>query len=407
MEIFYQIIEKLDQYPLLILFLKIIAVLLLAFISLHFSKKYVLRIIKTVVIKSKTQWDDILLENNTFSRLSNLIPPIIFYNFAYILPTAKELICRLSLSYMALIVILVADSFLSSINQIYNTYNFSKDKPIKGYIQTVKIVMYVLGFISISALLMGKSPLLMLSGIGAMSAVLLLVFKDTILSLVASIQLTYNNMVKIGDWITMPKYSADGDVIDIALHTIKIQNFDKTITSVPTHKLIDESFTNWRGMSECGGRRIKRSINIDITSIKFLDDQMMTTLKKIQLLQNYLEEKEKKITTYNKEKKINNDDNINKMQLTNIGVFRIYLENYLKSHPNISKEMTFLIRQLPSTEKGLPLEIYVFANDNNWVNYERIQADIFDHIFAVIPEFKLRIFQNPTGEDFKRLSTNS
>ena len=407
MEIFDQIAEKLNQYPLLILFLKITAILFLAFISQHISQKYIMRIIKTVIKKSKTQWDDILLENNTFSRLNNLVPPVIFYNFAYILPSAKELICRLSISYIALVIILTVDSFLSSINQIYNTYKFSKDKPIKGYIQTVKIIIYVLGFISVSALLMGKSPLLMLSGIGAMSAVLLLVFKDTILSLVASIQLTYNNMIKIGDWITMPKYGADGDVIDIALHTVKIQNFDKTITSVPTHKLIDESFTNWRGMSECGGRRIKRAVNIDITSIKFLDDQMMIDFKKIQLLQNYLEKKEKEMINYNREKKISNDDNINKMQLTNIGVFRIYLENYLKSHPDISDKMTFLIRQLPSSENGLPLEIYVFANDNNWINYERIQADIFDHIFAVIPEFKLRIFQNPTGEDLKKLNTNS
>jgi miniconductance mechanosensitive channel len=253
------------------------------------------------------------------------------------------------------------------------------------------------------SVMMNKSPVLLLSGIGAMMAVLLLIFKDTILSLVASVQIRANDMIKIGDWVTMPKFDADGDVIDIALHTVKIQNFDKTITNIPTYKFIEESFQNWRGMSESGSRRIKRSVNIDLTSINFLTPGDIEKFRKIRVLRDYIEGKVKEIEEYNSKFDESEKNMLNQRKLTNIGTFRIYLKNYLKNHKNIRNDMILLVRQLPAGSSGLPIEIYVFANDNRWVQYEEIQADIFDHILAVVPEFGLQIHQTPSSGDIRSL----
>jgi miniconductance mechanosensitive channel len=246
-----------------------------------------------------------------------------------------------------------------------------------------------------------------MSGLGAMTAVLLLIFKDTILSFIASLQITFNDLFRIGDWLEIPDFGADGDVIDIALHTVQIQNWDKTISVIPTHKLIDGTFKNWRGMQESGGRRIKRSVLIDISSIKFCDEEMIKKYKKYQILRNYVEQKEKEIEQYNQEYNIDTSELINGRRMTNIGTFRAYVEEYLKRNTNINKDLTFLVRQLAPGHQGLPIEIYVFTNDTRWAFYEKIQADIFDHILAIVPEFDLRIFQAPTGYNLESITLST
>jgi miniconductance mechanosensitive channel len=275
---------------------------------------------------------------------------------------------------------------------------------MKSYLQVLKLIVNIFGVIVIIAVLSGKSPFYLLSGIGALTAVLMLIFKDTILSLVSSIQISSNDLFKVGDWVEAPHFGADGDVIDIGLHTIKIQNWDKTISVIPTHKLVDSSFKNWRGMSDSGGRRIKRSINIDMNSVKFCSNLMIDKYKKFNILKEYLDSKLLEIDEDNSDKNVSHDTLINGRSLTNIGTFRAYIEAYLRNNANIHKEMTFLIRQLSPGTNGIPIEIYVFSNDTNWVSYEAIQSDIFDHLLAIIPEFGLRVFQNPTGNDFSKLS---
>ena len=260
-----------------------------------------------------------------------------------------------------------------------------------------------MGAIIIVGALLGRSPMVLLSGFGAMTAVILLIFRDTILSFVASLQISSNDLVRVGDWIESPKFGADGDVVDIALHTVKVQNWDKTFTIIPTYKLIDESFKNWRGMQQSGGRRIKRAVYLDISSIKFCDEAMVERFKKIQIIADYVAGKQEELKNHNAENEIDDSVLVNGRRMTNIGTFRAYVEAYLRHHKKIHQDMTFLIRQLPPGPTGLPLEIYVFTNDTAWANYEAIQADIFDHILAVIPQFDLRVFQEPTGKDFGRL----
>ena len=389
-----------EQYPNSAVGIKIFILFIGAFIIDVIVRHVFIKTIKKIADKTKNTWDDKLFENKVFNKLANLIPAIVIYNFSYLFLEAEEIVTRIVLSYMIYAGIVFFNAFLESVNTIYNSYKFAKDKPIKGYIQIVKLIVYIIGVLIIISVLINKSPVLLLSGIGAMMAVILLIFKDTILSLVASIQLRTNNMIKIGDWITMPRYNADGDVIDIALHAVKVQNFDKTITTIPTHKLIEESFQNWRGMVDSKGRRIKRSVNIDMNSIKFLTDNQIDKFKKFKYLKDYIESKEKEIAEFNSSFPDELKNNVNQRKLTNIGTFRAYLKNYLKDHPKINTNFTFLIRQLQPGPEGLPIQIYVFTNDNNWVKYEEIQADIFDHILAVVPEFELRLFQNPTGNDF-------
>ncbi|NMA65612.1 MAG: mechanosensitive ion channel, partial [Clostridiaceae bacterium] len=268
--------------------------------------------------------------------------------------------------------------------------------------QVVKIFISIMAAVIIISILTERSPWLLLSGIGAATAVLMLIFQNSILGLVASIQLTTNNMVQIGDWIEMPTHGADGDVIDISLHTVKVQNWDKTIITIPTHKLISESFKNWRGMREAGGRRIKRSIYIDMTSVKFCDEEMLERFKKIQYIKEYIQKKESEIENYNKSQNVDLSSIVNGRRLTNLGTFRAYIANYLKNHPGLNKNMTQMVRQLQPTEYGLPLEIYAFTDETAWVKYEAIQSDIFDHILAIVPEFDLKIYQRPAGHDFSR-----
>ena len=274
---------------------------------------------------------------------------------------------------------------------------------IKGFLQVIKIVVFLIAVILTGSVLLNRSPAILLGGFGALTAVLMLIFKDAILGFVAGIQLTANKMVSYGDWIEMEKYGADGDVIDIALTTVKVQNWDKTITTIPTYALISESFKNWRGMSESGGRRIARSISIDVHSVRFCTDEMLKRFSKVQLISEYLKKRKKDIANHNKSNRIDPTNAVNCRRLTNLGTFRKYVEAYLKSLPVINQEMTFLVRQLRPTENGVPIQIYVFCSDKVWANYEAIQSDIFDHLLAVVPEFDLAVFQNPTGADFKKI----
>jgi miniconductance mechanosensitive channel len=300
--------------------------------------------------------------------------------------------------------ILAINSFLNASLAIYNTHDISNRIPIKGLVQVVKIVIYFICGIFIISILLNKTPIYLFSSLGALTAVLMFIFKDAILGFVAGIQLSANQMVANGDWISMPKYGADGEIIEIALTTVKVQNWDKTITTIPTYALISESFKNWRGMSESGGRRIKRSINIDMNTIQFCTEEMLDRFSKIQYISDYIERMKMEIEEYNKEKNVDPSSLVNGRRMTNIGTFRAYVQAYLLNHKRINHDMTFLVRQLAPTDKGLPIEIYVFSKDKEWAKYETIQANIFDHILAVIPEFDLQLFQNPSGRDFNNLT---
>lgn len=377
------------------------AVLLLAVIANLIVNKILLKILHLAVKQSKSDWDDIIMKRKVFRRLSYLAPVLVFYFSAQVFPAAQDWIQRLAVSVMILIFLSALNSLSKAVIDIYNKYEISKERPIKGVVQIIMILAYILGTMFILATLMNRSPWVMLSGIGAMTAILLLIFKDSILGFVAGIQLSVNKMVRIGDWIEMPKYGADGDVIDISLNTVKVQNWDKTISTIPTYALIDNSFKNWRGMNDSGGRRIKRAIHIDMNSIKFCTDEMLEKFGKFQFISDYLRNKKKEIAEYNRSHNVESSALVNGRNLTNIGTFRAYIAAYLRNHPKIHNDMTFLIRHLSPTASGLPIEIYVFSNDQNWINYEAIQADIFDHMLATIPEFDLRVFQNPSGNDFR------
>ena len=386
--------------------LDFLLILTIGFVAYYIARFIVTSIVVRIFRKTATKIDDILIEKGVLNKLSYLVPVVVIYNLVeiYGIPESKwELFSRIIFSLVTMVVVSAINSLLSVINTIYAQNKFSNKVNIKSYLQIVRLILNLFAILLIIAILSGKSPMYLLSGIGALTAVLMLVFKDTILSFVSSIQITSNDLFKVGDWIEAPQFGADGDVIDIALHTIKVQNWDKTITTIPTHKLIDSSIKNWRGMSESGGRRIKRSINIDMNSIKFCDNSMLEKYQKIDLLNDYIKNKISDINQDNSYTK-NNDSIVNSRNLTNVGTFRAYIHAYLRNNSKIHKEMTFLVRQLTPNSEGLPIEIYVFSNDVNWISYEDIQADIFDHLLAAIKEFDLRVFQNPTGNDFKGLS---
>lgn len=382
----------------------VIFVFLACVIAYIVTKKIFLQLLTHYIKNNNLDWDNVLLERKVFQRFTHIIPPIIIYNSASLFGDAMFLIQRLALTYIFVVSIFVLNSILDSINDIYSKFaKKSKAKPIKGFLQVIKITSNILIGVVIVANLIGESPIILLSGVGALTAVLSLVFKDSILGFVAGIQLASNDMLRIGDWVEMPKYGADGDVIDISLNIVKVQNWDKTIVTIPTYALISDSFKNWRGMVDAGGRRIKRSIYIDMTSIKFCTDEMIEKYKKIHYLRDYISYKEAEINEYNLTHNINPESVVNGRRLTNIGTFRAYIANYLKNHPQIHQGLIQMVRQLPPEEKGLPLEIYVFTNDTRWTSYEGIQADIFDHILAVAGEFDLRVFQNPTGYDLRQI----
>ena len=300
--------------------------------------------------------------------------------------------------------LLALDALLNAALQIYDDFPVSREIPLKGFVQVAKIILYVVAAIVVVSTLLRKSPVYLLSGMGVLASVLILVFKDAILGFVAGIQLSANRMLAKGDWIEMPKYGADGDILEVALTTVKVQNWDKTITTIPTYALITDSFRNWRGMSESGGRRIMRSIYVDLNTIKRCTPEMVERFKRVKYIAAYVEEKSHQLAKWNQERGIDMSDVANARNLTNVGTFRAYIQAYLENHPEINQNMTLLVRHLEPTVDGLPIQIYCFSKDQVWANYERIQADIFDHILAIAPEFDLRIFQNPTGSDFRAFS---
>jgi miniconductance mechanosensitive channel len=385
----------------------ILLILLFAYVSYWITKRYMVHVIEIVFQRSKNTWDDALVQHGFVRRLSLLMPIIVVYMSAdLMLPTqamTSELFKRLAMVFFVFAGVWMLDSILLAIREIYYKSDVSSRRPIRGYLDGIKIITYVMAGIFIISILTGKSPWGVLSVLGGFTVVLMLIFKDTILGFVASIQLSGHDMVRVGDWIEMPKYGTDGDVIDVTIHTVKVRNWDKTITTIPTYSLVSDAFKNWRGMSESGGRRIKRAIHIDLSSIKFCTDEMLERFQKFDLINNYIAEKQEEVSRYNQKRTLNPEQLINGRRQTNIGVFRAYIIAYLKNHPKIHQGMTFLVRHLEPTQHGLPIQIYVFSNDQIWANYEAIQADIFDHLLAAVPEFDLRVFQNPSGYDFLRL----
>ena len=385
-----------------------ILVALAALIAHRLARGPVLRTIDSLIRRTNTDWDDALIERRVLHRLAHLVPGLVIYRLAPLALVGHARLQEIAdtgvLVYLVLSSMLVIDALMSATVDIYRSTKTSREISIKGLIQFLKVILYFLCGVFVVSVLLGKSPFYLLSGLTALTAVLLLIFRDAILGLVAGIQLSVNRMVARGDWIEMPKYGADGDVLDVTLTTVKVQNWDKTITTIPTYSLISESFKNWRGMQDSGGRRIKRSVHIDISTVKFLDEQMIERFGKIQYITDHIEHKKQELAEYNELNQVDLSHLANGRRMTNVGTFRAYVEAYLKNHPQISQEMTFLVRQLAPTPKGLPIEIYVFCKDKVWANYEAIQGDIFDHILAIIPIFDLQAFQEPAGKDFRGLN---
>ena len=382
--------------------LEVVIVVGAAYITTPLAKRALLSAVHAFSRNTKTDWDDILVSCRVFHRLSYLAPAVAVHVLAAAAFETPALITwarRFAEIYALIVLLITVDALLNAANRIYQRFEIAQRIPILGYLQVVKIVLSVGAAIVAVSILIDQSPLILLTGLGAMTAVLLLIFKDSILGLVAGIQLIGNDMVRPGDWIEMPKFGADGDVLEITLNTVKVQNFDKTITTIPTYALISDSFKNWRGMAESAGRRIKRSVAIDVSSVKFCTPEMIAEFKKYAVLRDYVQLKENELAEHNRARGLDDSVPVNGRRMTNLGTFRQYVVGYLRAHPMINRDMTFLVRQLQPTEFGLPLEIYVFSADKNWVNYEAIQADIFDHLFAVLPYFDLRAFQRPTGHD--------
>jgi miniconductance mechanosensitive channel len=385
----------------------IVVLLAVAWLANFVARRYLVRLVERLTAKSAIDWDNVVAQHGVFRRLAHLIPLAIVYFGINLVPNVSpgvyNTIENIAMVLMVWTVMRSADGLLNAVGQIYDGLPMARDRPIRGFLQLFKIFMYVLGAILIVAIAIGQSPLVLLGGFGAMTAVLMLVFKDTILSVVASIQIASNDMIRIGDWVEMPKYGADGDVVEIALHTVKIQNWDKTVTTIPTHAFSSDWFRNWRYMSEAGGRRIRRDLFVDQSTIRFLQHQEIEDLKRFDLLREYLSGKETLLAQTNRPVEEAGEDPVNARRLTNVGTFRAYVFNYLQAHPEIRKDMTLLVRQREPSPDGLPIQIYCFTATTKWAEYEGIQSDIFDHILAIIPEFGLRVFQHPSGQDLREI----
>lgn len=401
-----QIPEKWES--LLVALISYCILFLLAFVFKQILSLFNSLVISKAIKKSKNTWDDVFLDLGIFKQSIDLAT-IIFVLLLYPIFTCESIISifikRLIVSLFYFISAKTIALFLDVINEVYKQFRpeVAKRKPIKGYLQMIKIFLYIIAGILILTGLMNVSPLGILSGLGALSAVLMLVFKDPIMGFVSSLQLTGNDLVRIGDWVEIPKYGADGAVLDINLQTIRVQNWDMSITSVPVYALVSDSFKNWRGMSESAGRRVKKSIYIDMKTVRFLNEEELDNLEKLPRLKEYLQSKRSEIHAYNAKLAIANTDKITPRKLTNLGTFRAYIYEYLKEHPLVSKKLTFMVRYLDATSKGIPVELYFFSSDKNWVNYEGLQSDILDHVLSVMNFFDLAVFQDPTGEDFKAL----
>jgi miniconductance mechanosensitive channel len=415
----YQFLENLESYlhtlglgpdlaQLTKVTISIFGIFLLSVIANFIAKRIIVAGVTRISKNTTSLWDDYLVNRKVFHKLSHLAPALVIqfligialYDYS---PNLTVVIEKLTYVYIVIVWVLVIISFFDALHDMYLTLDLSKNRPIKGYIQLLNIVVIIIAGVIVISILINKNPMNLLLGMGASAAILMLIFKDTILGLVASVQVSANNMVKPGDWIEMPSRGADGNVIEITLNTVKVQNFDKTIVTIPTYALVSESFTNWKGMEESpDGRRIKRSIFIDMHSVKFCSPQLLDKLRKVHFIKDYIDERTQEIDQYNTQLGFDISIPVNGRRLTNIGVFRKYLESYIANHPSVNPDATQMVRQRQPTDHGIPLEIYCFSKEKAWVLYEGVQSDIFDHILAVIPEFELRIFQNLSGYDMQK-----
>ncbi|MDP9525032.1 mechanosensitive ion channel family protein [Pseudomonas protegens] len=395
----------LDQHPLLHAGIGLALLLVIALVLGRVARYLVLHAVRLLGRQPALDWLNDLRHNKVFHRLAQMTPSLVIQFGLHLVPelskTSLLFLGNLAMAFTILFQLLALSALLNALLDIYARTEHARTRSIKGYVQLAKMVLYVFGAIIIVATLIDRSPLLLLSGLGAMSAVILLVYKDTLLSFVASVQLTSNDMLRVGDWIEMPQVGADGDVVDITLHTVKVQNFDKTIVSIPTWRLMSESFKNWRGMQQSGGRRIKRSLYIDASGVRFLHDDEEQRLSKVRLLTDYIGRKQAELKSWNEAQGNVAALSANRRRMTNIGTFRAYALAYLKSHPEIQPNMTCMVRQMQTTAQGIPLEIYCFTRTTAWVDYERIQGDIFDYLLAVMPEFGLNLYQQPSGTDLR------
>lgn len=388
-------------------FIAFAIVLIIAFAADAVCRHVLLKVVAHLVKKTKATWDDIVFDHRVMVHVSRMVAPIIIYIFVPVAfadtnSATLAFLQRICLIYIIITFLSFINSLLKAVYTVYSEREQLRDRPLKGMLQTVQVILWFVGAIIVVSILINKSPVSLLAGLGASAAILMLVFKDSIMGFVSGVQLSANDMLKVGDWIAMPKYGADGTVIEVTLNTVKVRNWDNTIVTIPPYLLVSDSFQNWRGMKESGGRRVKRSINIDMTSVKFCTPEMLAKYRKIRLLKDYVEHTEQVIEEYNVEHDIDNSILVNGRRQTNLGVFRAYLTAYLKSLPDVNQELTCMVRQLQPTDHGIPMELYFFCAIKDWVPYEGVQADVFDHVLAIIPEFGLEVFQSPSGRDFQQ-----
>lgn len=389
-------------------FIMLMLLAILSAILFYVTRRIIIRSLYKVFKKTSFTWDDLFVEHKAFDNLAHVVQALvvkvfaelIFRDFENVLP----IVIKLTDVYLIMAGLVIVLALLKVAEYSISKSPMFVDKPVASYFQLVRILLYVTSGVIIFSVLLGKSPLYFLSALGAISAIILLIFKDTILGLVASVQISSNDMVRVGDWIEMPKFNADGDIIAINLNMVKVQNFDKTITTIPTYYFITDSFKNWRGMQESGGRRIKRSLYINVRSIQFVDPEIREHYKKYHLITEYMTQRQQEIEAFNLERNVDTSELINGRRMTNIGVFRNYIEYYLRSLKTIRDDLTLMVRHLPVQDRGLPIEIYCFTNTTNWAEYESIQADIFDHLLAAAGYFELEIYQQPSGSDFSGFS---
>ena len=400
-----QTLQDLMNLPWMRTLLGVLVLLALAWLSGQVVRRALLRAVRGIASRTVTRWDDALLEYGTFHWLVRALPALVVqYGIALVpdVPASTEaLLGNLMTALVVFCIVMAINATLSASEDMYRQSPRGQQRSIKGLVQLIKIGLFIVAALIIIAAVTGKQVGLLLSGVGAMSAVLMLIFKDTILGFVAGVQLSSNDMLRVGDWIEMPQLNADGDVIDIALHTVKVRNWDKTITSIPSWRLISDSYKNWRGMQEVGGRRIKRALYIDAASVHFLDQAALRRLSGLRLLTDYLPSKERDVAQWNSALGAAGGMQANRRRLTNLGTFRAYVQAYLDSHPQIHRELSCMVRQLASGPQGIPLELYCFTATVQWAEYEGIQADIFDHLIALLPEFGLALYQQPSGQDVR------
>jgi miniconductance mechanosensitive channel len=398
-------LTELLQHPWMRTLAGVLILLLLAWLAGALTRMLLFRVVRRVAERTAWQWDDAMFQHGVFRWLARLVPTAVLQSGLPLVPgmpaEAEKLVSNAALALMALFVVLAISAALSAVESLYRATPSGGQRPIKGLVQLAKLVLFIVAALVIIVAVTGKSVGLLLSGLGAMSAVLILIFKDTILGFVAGVQLASNDMLRVGDWITMPGAGADGDVIDITLYTVKVRNFDQTIVTIPTWKLIAESYQNWRGMVDSGGRRIKRALPIDADSVHFLDEAELARLGRFRLLTDYLGAKHDELAAWNRQLGEAGAQQVNRRRLTNLGTFRAYVTAYLQQHPRINHRMTCMVRQLASQARGIPLELYCFTATTAWGEYENIQGDIFDHLIALLPEFGLALYQEPAGRDFR------